>query len=149
MKPDFEKVVIHHAAMPDSRDDLDLPTIRWFHVHERGWVDIGYHALVERVQGEPVFLMARPWYLAGAHAKGHNHTSFGVCIVGNFSVEAPDEELLRYAATAVASVMHALGVSRLVRHSDLAATECPGTRFPWDRFVGLVEGILGHDVEAA
>ena len=42
-----DHIVIHCADTPDDRD-VDMATIKKWHVEERGWSDIGYHFVIRR-----------------------------------------------------------------------------------------------------
>lgn len=75
---DIDLIVIHCSATPSSMD-IGADTIRDWHVNERGWSDIGYHYVIKR-NGR--IDEGRPLKKAGAHAKGHNSNSIGVCLVG-------------------------------------------------------------------
>jgi N-acetylmuramoyl-L-alanine amidase len=78
MKRRINSIVIHCTATPPHMD-IGVPTVRKWHVEERGWSDIGYHFLVTR---DGTVCVGRPLSRAGAHAKGHNADSIGVCYVG-------------------------------------------------------------------
>ncbi len=45
----------------------------------RGWSDIGYHYVIKR---DGTLQVGRPLERAGAHARGHNKHSIGLCLVG-------------------------------------------------------------------
>lgn len=75
-------IVIHCSATKPSMD-IGADTIRKWHTDPkpdgRGWSDIGYHHVIRRDGSvEP----GRPIERAGAHVKGHNSHSIGVCMVG-------------------------------------------------------------------
>lgn len=81
----IKKLVVHHSASPrisTTRSDID----RWH--REKGYSQIGYHAVVE---GNGRIVKGRPESLKGAHAKGANDGSLGVCLAGNFENEKPKE----------------------------------------------------------
>ncbi|MBF0371739.1 MAG: N-acetylmuramoyl-L-alanine amidase [Magnetococcales bacterium] len=75
-------LIIHCAATPNGKD-FSADTIRSWHTDPpprgRGWSDIGYHFVI-RPDGtvEPGRSLER----VGAHAKGHNRHSIGICMVG-------------------------------------------------------------------
>ena len=73
----INKVIIHCSATPEGRD-ISLDTIRQWHI-KRGWSDIGYHYVI-LING--TIQEGRPVERAGAHCKGHNANSIGVCYVG-------------------------------------------------------------------
>lgn len=74
----INKIIVHcSATYPDQ--DVGVDTIRKWHVEERGWSDIGYHYVVRR---DGTVEEGRPITKAGAHCKGHNADSIGVCLEG-------------------------------------------------------------------
>jgi GT2 family glycosyltransferase len=70
-------IVIHHSA---SSPDITLEEIDRAH-RDRGFTGVGYHYLVT-LGGEVV--SARPENIEGAHARGANRESLGICCLGNF-----------------------------------------------------------------
>jgi N-acetyl-anhydromuramyl-L-alanine amidase AmpD len=71
------KIVIHCA---DTFADMDigLKEITQWHL-QRGFSDVGYHYIIRR---DGSVETGRSELVMGAHAKGHNHDSLGVCLVG-------------------------------------------------------------------
>lgn len=110
---------------------------------ESPWSDIGYHAGVERAKGVLTTLTGRDVTKTGAHCTGKNDY-LGLCIVGNYDLAPPDDELLTYAANVAASYLRLcdLGIETMHRHHDYAAKSCPGKQFPWERFKALVKAAL-------
>lgn len=77
MKRKIDKIIIHCSATPEGKD-ISVETIRDWHL-KRGWSDIGYHYVIDldgRVHA------GRPIEKTGAHVKGHNTGSIGICYVG-------------------------------------------------------------------
>lgn len=73
----IDKIIIHcSATMPKM--DIGVKEIRKWH-KARGWNDIGYHFVIRR-NGE--LEIGRDINLTGAHVKGHNVGSIGICMVG-------------------------------------------------------------------
>jgi N-acetyl-anhydromuramyl-L-alanine amidase AmpD len=70
-------IVIHCAATPPSMD-VGVEEIRLWHLR-RGWFDIGYHYVIRR---DGTIEDGRPTDRPGAHARGFNHLSLGICLVG-------------------------------------------------------------------
>jgi N-acetylmuramoyl-L-alanine amidase len=56
-----------------------METIKSWHVKGNGWSDIGYHYVIEL---DGTIKEGRPMHRSGAHTKGHNANSIGVCYVG-------------------------------------------------------------------
>lgn len=140
MKP--RGVIIHHSLTKDGKV-CDWAGIKRYHMQEKGWSDIGYHLGIERVEGVLTTLTGRPLYQVGAHCLGHNDT-IGLCIVGNFDLAPPDDETLRYAASLVSGHlrMFDLPIESVRRHHDFAAKSCPGSKFPWEKFIELIEASI-------
>ncbi|MCP3699130.1 MAG: N-acetylmuramoyl-L-alanine amidase [Aliivibrio sp.] len=74
----IKKIVVHCSATREGQD-ISTETIRGWHVNQNGWSDIGYHYVVE-LDGKVV--VGRDVAKVGAHTRGHNSDSIGVCYVG-------------------------------------------------------------------
>ena len=72
----IDRLVIHHSA---SGRGTTVAQIRKWHI-ERGFNDIGYNYVIT---GQGKLRVGRPVPTTGAHAKGVNSTSIGVCVVGD------------------------------------------------------------------
>lgn len=70
-------IIIHCSATPEGKDFTVADIRRWH--KERGFSDIGYHYVVYR---DGSVHMGRPEAKAGAHCKGYNNRSIGVCYIG-------------------------------------------------------------------
>lgn len=70
-------IIIHCSATKAGQDFRAKDIDRWH--RERGWDGIGYHKVID-LDGtiEPGRSEAKP----GAHCKGHNSDSIGICYVG-------------------------------------------------------------------
>ena len=73
----INKIIIHHSATEDTMD-IGVKTIREWHL-ARKWNDIGYHYVI-RLDG--TCEVGRPIDKIGAHCKGQNTGSIGLCCVG-------------------------------------------------------------------
>lgn len=84
---DIDTFIIHCAA---TKADMDIGATEIDQWHqERGWDGIGYHYVIRR-NGRVE--RGRRLDKVGAHAKGHNTGSIGICMVGGIddSGEAED-----------------------------------------------------------
>lgn len=70
-------LVVHCADTPDD-EALDVRAIHDMHLGF-GWHGIGYHWVICR---DGTLQSGRPEYWVGAHVKGHNEISLGVCLIG-------------------------------------------------------------------
>lgn len=144
---DWDWIVIHHAAQPD-RSLFDVAGIRKFHKDPppagRGWQDIGYHYLVDRVNDETECILGRPLTMHGSHAPDHgfNRKGIGICFVGNFNEVAPSTEMLYVAVTRlIRPLCYAYGIpkNQIIGHKDTGkATDCPGKMFDLDELRAMV-----------
>jgi len=118
---------------------LTFEDIRRIHIEERGFDNIGYHYLVCRDDGPGSsyqIKQGRPVHIAGAHAKGYNAESIGVCFEGNFDKGRMPEEQFLIGGTLILRLMEKFGISKILAHRDVGATRCPGRYFPLDRLRG-------------
>ena len=74
----IDLLVVHCSATPPNID-WGVDEIRDLHVNEFGWSDIGYHYVIKRDGTREV---GRTEARIGAHCKGHNANSIGICLVG-------------------------------------------------------------------
>ncbi len=74
---DINKVIVHCSATPEGRD-ISAATIDQWH-RDRGWSGIGYHYVV-KLDGSIEY--GRDISKTGAHVKGHNTGSVGICYIG-------------------------------------------------------------------
>ena len=73
----LNEIIIHCADTPEGRETT-LEEIRSWHL-ARGFSDIGYHYVILL---DGTVLKGRPIDKMGAHCKGHNRNSIGICYVG-------------------------------------------------------------------
>lgn len=79
---EIKNLVVHCAATRASMD-IGAEEIRKWHL-ARGFNDIGYHFVIRR-DGELEW--GRPVWKQGAHVRGHNRDSIGICLVGGLNDE--------------------------------------------------------------
>ena len=80
MRP-IKTIVIHCSATHEDMD-IGVEQIRKWHVDERNWTDVGYHFVIRR---DGTIEDGRSVLRPGAHVKGHNSDSIGICWVGGVS----------------------------------------------------------------
>lgn len=132
-------IVIHHSLTKDSVTK-SWDAIRRYHVETCGWQDIGYHYGIEDIGGKLTILTGRIPDKMGAHTTGFND-SIGICLVGNYDLEPPDEARVALLVTLTVNVLNkypGLTPSNVHRHSEFAPKSCPGTKFPWVTFIDAV-----------
>lgn len=72
------KLLVVHCSDTDNNENINAIDIHKMHLNF-GWNGIGYHKVILR-SGK--IENGRPEYWVGAHVKGKNHLSLGVCLVG-------------------------------------------------------------------
>ena len=126
------RMTIHHSAvaLPDNRGIVArLQQHQRYHQDDKGWVDIAYHAAVDR--NGNIFAL-RDTAIAGDTATDYDTTGhFLVLCEGDFDTEAVTESQLDGAALVCAWATKQFGISvdTLASHQQVApgGTDCPGT----------------------
>ena len=87
---DLNRIILHCSATKEGQD-FSAATIRGWHVNGRGWSDIGYHWII-RLDG--TIEVGRPLEKSGAHTKGHNKDSVGVCYIGGLDEDGKAKDTM-------------------------------------------------------
>ena len=124
-------VVVHCSDSPAGRGDT-AATIHSWH-KEKGWDGIGYHHVILE---DGTVQNGRPHYWHGAHVKGYNHCSIGICLIGKPNMEGtidayPEEQItaLRRTIRQIDSVdvYSERAGAKVLGHRDLDSSKtCPG-----------------------
>lgn len=120
MNRKINKLVVH-CSDSDIESHDNLETIKTWHL-ERGFQDIGYHAFIDK-SGK--IHEARPEDKPGAHVKGHNKDTLGVCLSGRKEfTEAQFKSLEKWCLENCAQ--YDLDKKDIVAHNDLdRGKTCP------------------------
>jgi hypothetical protein len=135
------KIIIHHTATPNDPKQDPAAMVRavyYYHAVTRGWGDIGYNYLIDRLGniyegrkgGESV---------VGGHDFGFNEGSVGISLIGDFQTEAPSDAMMKSLARLVAwlcdryridpmarSVFRGVDLPNISGHRETKSTTCPG-----------------------
>lgn len=117
----IRKIVVHHSASPS----VSMEKIEQWH-KERGFSEVGYHYVI---QAGGLVRLGRKAQQIGAHCKGHNSDSIGVCVVGSFEDGTPVPGSQWVALVSVVSDLmrqYGLSVRDVYGHKELGKTLCPG-----------------------
>ena len=151
-KPEY--VIIHHSLTKDS-ETVSWAAIRKFHVEEYGWYEIGYHYGIEMVGTRPMTFYGRREMSIGAHCKemSMNKRSIGICVVGNYDLSQPDNEILIELVRVVwaVKVAYAIPTDRVLGHREVGKMAgydwtkgeyktCPGRKFSMTSFRKMLRG---------
>ena len=91
-------LIVVHCSATKPHQDIGSDDIRRWHMDPAfpggPFGDIGYHYVIRRSGArEP----GRPDWAVGAHARGHNHHSVGICLVGGIDIAGqPDSNFTRH-----------------------------------------------------
>jgi N-acetyl-anhydromuramyl-L-alanine amidase AmpD len=109
---------------------------RWHRA--RGWSDIGYHYVIDR---DGKISVGRPVEKTGAHVKGHNRGTIGVCLLGGHGSSADDEFSDNFTISQdkalwsfLADLKQKHSITKVSGHNQYAPKACPGFNVPiWIR----------------
>ena len=122
----IDLIIIHCSATAKGKDFRAADIDRWH--RQQGFKSIGYHFVV-RLNGEVE--RGRPIAEVGAHCKGHNATSIGVCYIGGLAADGktPKDtrtvEQRKAMRNLVKTLKHVIPEAVVRSHRDFAAKACP------------------------
>lgn len=87
MKPTDVQYIVVHCSATSPRQDIGAKEIDEMH-RARGFSRLGYHSVIRRNGG---IEGGRSLNEIGAHTKGHNYHSWGVCLVGGIDQHGKPE----------------------------------------------------------
>ena len=125
------RLIVHHS---ESRADVSWETVREWHLarHFSTW---GYHY---GISGDGTLHKGRASEKIGAHARGRNRDSIGVCLLGDFSKYEPTFEQL----AALGELYHALcrfyGKRLTIEFHREGDNPCPGVKLDRDDLLEVV-----------
>ena len=144
IKPEY--IILHHSLTKDS-GTVSWQAIREYHKNTLLWTDIGYHFGIEFIctnnhrakvlrKNHYEILTGRMLDQKGAHCKGMNDRSIGICFVGNFDLYKPEVEMWMLGLKLVRSLMRVFSIpcKNVKGHRDFADKTCPGLSFDMGKF---------------
>ncbi|SCA57489.1 conserved hypothetical protein [Candidatus Terasakiella magnetica] len=119
--------IIIHCSATKADMDIDAQTIRNWHVNENGWADIGYNWVIKR---DGTIEQGRGDNMIGAHARGYNDKSIGICLVGGIGANGKAESNFTFAqyealSALLAEMKQAYPQAKIIGHCDVANKACP------------------------
>ncbi|RCL00948.1 MAG: hypothetical protein JSC189_001041 [Candidatus Tokpelaia sp. JSC189] len=143
MRP-INEILIHCSATAEGKD-FDAHDIDRWH-RERGWDGIGYHFVV-LCNGE--IESGRPIEKIGAHTRGHNADSIGICYIGGLARigKEPKDTRTPIQKTALACLCKDLlkkypSIKKISGHNEYAAKACPSFEVQTDPLLSEIMGAL-------
>ena len=114
----INKIIVHCSATREGQD-IPVETIKKWHIEGRGWSDIGYHFYID-INGK--IQKGRDIAKIGAHCKGQNRNSIGLCYCGGVEADGktPKDTRTDEQKDALLAVLRTLN-----SHNDYANKACP------------------------
>ncbi len=123
---EINKIIIHCSATREG-ENFEVAEIRKWHL-ARGFNDIGYHFYID-LYGE--IHKGRDINKIGAHCKGHNRNSIGICYCGGVEADGktPKDTRLECQKESLIAVLRTLKAmypnAEIHSHNDFANKACP------------------------
>ena len=135
-KPEY--LIVHHTGGTKENPLADTSHHTWEIVRDYhlslGWETIGYHYFIEK---DGALKAGRPENYHGAHTKGMNERSLGICLAGNFDATLPTQEQINALKKLLSDLRtkYKIPLENIVPHRKFANKTCYGTKLPdtWAR----------------
>jgi N-acetyl-anhydromuramyl-L-alanine amidase AmpD len=136
----IELLVVHHSGTPTG----SATAFRVLHRGVFGWDDIGYHYVVGNgtMTADGMVEEGRPEWALGAHSRGNNERSMGVCLVGDLNAARPTARQMKSLGELLGDILNRYDLDRnavrLHRQMPGNSTECPGRHLPLKEVLGVL-----------
>ena len=123
---EINKIIVHCSATREG-ENYEVAEIRKWHL-ARGFSDIGYHFYID-LYGE--IHKGRDISKIGAHCKGHNRNSIGICYCGGVEADGktPKDTRTTDQRRSLVAVLRTLKAmfpnANIHSHNDFANKACP------------------------
>lgn len=122
-------IVVHYSATFEDQSFATADIRQWH--KEAGMADVGYHWIIRR---DGVVEKGRPEDQIGAHVRGHNEHTIGICWIGGLNrktgpligVDNRTPEQTAALVKLIRDIRTRHPGAAVVGHKNLAATQCPG-----------------------
>lgn len=126
----IDEIIIHCSATEEGKDFTAADINRW-HI-QRGWKKIGYHYVI-RLDG--TIEAGRPLDEIGAHCKGHNRNSVGICYIGGLKNKIPCNTMTKEQKEVLLELIQYLldrfpTIHNVAGHNEYSNKPCPGFNVP-------------------
>ena len=148
-----KRIILHHSLTADSKT-VSWGAIRRYHTSytlngsilskkeadryiesglyiRKPWRDIGYHFGIELIGNSYEILVGRMPNIQGAHCRGNNKDSIGICFVGNYDITLPSDKMITKGIQLVVWLCKTYNISseNIFGHCDFSSKTCPGKKF--------------------
>lgn len=133
------QIIIHHT----EEENWDIYQTHNYHKEVRKWSGIGYNFFIETGLQDGKIVEGRGFNV-GAHATGHNSTSIGICLSGNFDIHHPTEKQMDSLKKLCCFLLIKFDLkwNNILGHRELEGVtkSCPGKNFELDLFRKTIKG---------
>ena len=117
-------IILHCSATPEGRQNTAADIDRWHKA--KGWRKIGYHYVVEHTK----ICRGRALNETGAHAKGNNRDTWGVCYIGGTDVDGNPKDTRTKGQDALLTnlLIHLKAMApnaKIIGHNEVSTKACP------------------------
>lgn len=103
----INKIILHCSATEEGKDFRAVDVKKW-HL-QRGFSDIGYHYIID-ING--MIESGRDLSVIGAHCKGYNSDSIGICYIGGLDrLKKPKDTRTEYQKLSLRNLIKELRVT--------------------------------------
>ena len=164
VKKQWQSLIVHCSAVRDNIIISDFDAIRKFHKSYRyqgniinrveankimasgkkvvfPWQEIGYHIVIEYMNGGIVIKLGRSLESSGAHCTGQNGVAIGICVVGDFNETEPNAETYETLAEVIELLVkhNSVKLDKVYPHSFFATWKsCPGKKFLMSKLMAII-----------
>ena len=126
LKEENINYLVVHCSATSTGANIGAKIIRKWHT-DRGWDDIGYHYVIRR-NGD--IELGRQPNIQGAHARGINSESLGICMIGGVDERGmPDDNFTTSQFDTLAELLKVLkkiyNNARIIGHREVSNKACP------------------------
>lgn len=142
----WSKIIIHHSKSADNNVNNWEGIKRWHlgitgsnDVRSRDYnpyianpmLDIGYHYGIEIEEDRYVYRIGRSLDMAGGHTLKQNHCALGICVIGDYDVDSPVNNIYFLLGSLCRELMTRFNIpiENILPHWAFAYKTCPGKRF--------------------
>lgn len=125
----INKIILHCTATFQSQK-VTMQDLRRWHIAEKGWENIGYHFVIDQ-QGN--VHKGRELNRPGAHCKGFNKTSIGICYIGGLEdgtaipkdTRTPEQRAALLVLVKDLMRKFGLRIEHVHCHNEFSTKKCP------------------------
>jgi|TARA_R100001244_G_scaffold114175_1_gene84583 N-acetylmuramoyl-L-alanine amidase len=125
----IKEAILHYSATPEGKP-FDVKDIWEWHVNGNGWSDVGYHYVIKL---DGTIQDGRPIKRTGAHCRGHNRGTVGICYIGGGLTEGKDtrtEEQKDALVILLNDLIKQYNITKISGHNQYSTKKCPGFDVP-------------------